>query len=452
MNENNNFETNNFNNNENLNNENMNNDYFQENNTNYSEGSYNDMNNTAQFGDSSSYNSGSYDSQNTNYQYNMANGHTVNEKVKKPKKPGSGKFKTVALLLVACLLSGTIAGGGAAYFTAKHYNNEVLNSSNGLGGSKTPVLAESLVAKNNDTLTIPEINQKVGPAVVGITTKTLPQNYWGFIMEGQSGVGSGVILDENGYILTNNHVIANAQSIKVTFKDGKEVEAKLINSDPSYDLAVIKVTDTSVKMPGVAELGDSDSIIVGETAVAIGNPLGLELSGSVSAGIVSAVDRAIDAENKDLKFIQTDAAINPGNSGGPLVNSRGQVIGINTQKTVGNGVEGLGFAIPINQIKSKFKELMTPKVMIGISTRDIDEAAKAKYNLPIGVYVASVEQYSAAEKAGIQIADVIVKVNGKAIKTGKELNAEKAKFKAGDTLSLTLIRDGKEKLAKVTLQ
>ena len=210
-------------------------------------------------------------------------------------------------------------------------------------------------------------------------------------------------------------------------------------------------------MPGVAEFGDSDSLQVGETAVAIGNPLGTDLLGSVTSGIISAVDRTIDERNADLKMIQTNAAINAGNSGGPLINSKGQVIGINTEKKVGTGVEGLGFAIPINQIKPKIQTLMTPKVetpalMFGITSRNITEEDSKNYNLPVGVYVVEVAQYSPAELAGIKPGDVITEVNGKKIKTNEELNKTKEGHKSGDVLTVKVNRDNKNVTLKVTLK
>lgn len=387
----------------------------------------------------------SYDNS-TPYSYGKDN--ITNAKIIKQKR---GKGKIIALALVACMLTSSLAGGGAAYLTSRHYSKRISEIEEKVNSKRQPILTSSLTAKNNDPLSIPEISQKVSPAVVGITTQALPVNAWGFIMEGQSGVGTGIILNEKGYILTNNHVISNAQTIKVTFNTGEEVTAELVNSDPNYDVAIIKIKDPNIKMPGVAEIGDSDSVVVGETAVAIGNPLGLDLYGSVSSGIISALDRAIDSKNKDLKFIQTDAAINPGNSGGPLLNSRGHVIGINTSKTVANGVEGLGFAIPINKIKPKFDSLMTPKIMLGITTRNITEDISKEKGFPMGVYVIDIKPYSSSEKAGLKIGDIITSFKDTKIKTTEELNSLKEKCKTGDIINLTVVRDGKEITIKITL-
>lgn len=379
-----------------------------------------------------------------------------NTKKKKGKRKRGLGANIMALILVA-VISATAGGVTSAVVTSKYLaknNNINSNKSN----TNTQISSSNTPTSTLGTLSIPDIAKKVGPAVVGVSTKSFPKNLgYGFVIEGQPGLGSGIIFDEKGYILTNYHVVEGAQTINVIFNNGKEASAKVINSDPNYDVAVIKITDESVKMPGVAEFGDSDSLQVGETAVAIGNPLGTDLLGSVTSGIISAVDRTIDERNADLKMIQTNAAINAGNSGGPLINSKGQVIGINTEKKVGTGVEGLGFAIPINQIKPKIQTLMTPKVetpalMFGITSRNITEEDSKNYNLPVGVYVVEVAQYSPAELAGIKPGDVITEVNGKKIKTNDELNKTKEGHKSGDVLTVKVNRDNKNVTLKVTLK
>lgn len=379
-----------------------------------------------------------------------------NTKKKKNKRKRGLGANIMALILVA-VISATAGGVTSAVVTSKYLaknNNINSNKSN----ANTQISSSNTPTSTLGTLSIPDIAKKVGPAVVGVSTKSFPKNLgYGFVIEGQPGLGSGIIFDEKGYILTNYHVVEGAQTINVIFNNGKEASAKVINSDPNYDVAVIKITDESVKMPGVAGFGDSDSLQVGETAVAIGNPLGTDLLGSVTSGIISAVDRTIDERNADLKMIQTNAAINAGNSGGPLINSKGQVIGINTEKKVGTGVEGLGFAIPINQIKPKIQTLMTPKVetpalMFGITSRNITEEDSKNYNLPVGVYVVEVAQYSPAELAGIKPGDVITEVNGKKIKTNEELNKTKEGHKSGDVLTVKVNRDNKNVTLKVTLK
>ena len=194
-----------------------------------------------------------------------------------------------------------------------------------------------------------------------------------------------------------------------------------------------------------------DMLEVGESVVAIGNPLGKEFIGSVTTGVVSAVNRQVSIENKDLKFIQTDAAINPGNSGGPLVNSKGQVIGINTAKIGQEGVEGLGFAIPINTVNPKMENLIKPVLNIGISCRNITEDISKEYNIPVGVYISQIKEFSAAQKAGITPGDIITQFDGKKIKTVEEINKLKATHKAGDIVKAELVRNGKTIKISLTL-
>ncbi|KYH34631.1 serine protease Do-like HtrB [Clostridium tepidiprofundi DSM 19306] len=374
----------------------------------------------------------------------------------------SKRKKILSYVLVAIFCS-TFSGIGASIATMKLAKNSntinpktVIANSTGnkslLNSNVKPknTLLSSNIDENLRKLTIPEIAKKVGPAVVGVSTKGFPRaDVWGFQIPASEGMGSGIIFSEDGYILTNYHVVDNTQKIKVIFNNGKEANAKLINYDENYDIAVIKVTD-NVKMPAVAEFGDSDKLQVGETAVAIGNPLGKELLGSVTAGVISALNRSID-NKKNIKFIQTDAAINPGNSGGPLVNSHGQVIGINTEKSVGNGIEGLGFAIPINQIKPKIENLIKPRLMIGIRGREVTKELSETYNIPVGIYVQEVEEFSPAERAGLQPGDIIVNFDGKNVKTFDDLNKLKQKHKAGDVINVTIVRYEKTMSLKLRL-
>ena len=207
----------------------------------------------------------------------------------------------------------------------------------------------------------------------------------------------------------------------------------------------------NTKVPGVAQLGNSDTLQVGESVVAIGNPLGNEFLGTVTTGVVSALNRQLSIENKDLKFIQTDAAINEGNSGGPLVNTKGQVIGINTAKITAEGVEGMGFAIPINTVNSKIKALVKPMLSIGIICRDITQDISNENNVPKGVYILQVQKFSPAEKSGIKAADIITEFDGRKIYTVDEINKIKATHKAGDVVKIQLIRNGKTININLTL-
>lgn len=295
-------------------------------------------------------------------------------------------------------------------------------------------------ATEDGALTIAQIAQKVGPAVVGVSTRSVAGIDWFGNEQIAEGIGSGMILNEEGYVLTNQHVIAGAKDVKVIFNNGKEVQAKVVNSDASHDIAIVKITE-DVKMPGVVELGNSSTLQVGETAVAIGNPLGKEFLGSVTSGIVSAVNRKLG--DKDISYIQTDAAINNGNSGGPLVNSQGQVIGINTAKIDRNGavsVDGMGFAIPIDSVKDKIGELSKPVPMLGIAGRSVDKATAKEKGLVEGVFVAEVQDFSGAQLAGIKVGDIIVKFDGKTVKTIEEINKIKSKHAIGDKIEVEVYR------------
>lgn len=310
-----------------------------------------------------------------------------------------------------------------------------------------------------------EIAEKVGPSIVGVrvTYRTRIFNFfWDDVGESKSE-GSGIIITPDGYIMTNYHVVEAAfndtagtnTKIEVFLPDKKSVEATKVGGDQKTDLAVIKIN-----MDGLpaAELGDSDQLRVGELAVAIGNPLGIEFQGSVTVGVISALNRTLDLGNSQtLKLIQTDAAINPGNSGGALVNSKGQVIGVNTAKISMTGVEGLGFAIPINKAKEITSDLIKYKYVkgrpfLGISAdlRYTEEMAK-RYEMPPGVYVRQVTPFSGADRAGIQPGDVITKFDGKPVKSLTEINQIKENHKPGDTVDVELYRDGKTLNVKVKL-
>ena len=211
-------------------------------------------------------------------------------------------------------------------------------------GLLTPNTAEASVSDARNT-PIVRAAQKISPAVVGITNKAIARDYFNRKVLVDQGQGSGVIFDRQGYIATNNHVVQNAQEIVVTLLDGRTFTGKVMGADPATDLAVIKIEGNDLP---IAAFGDSDQLLVGEPAIAIGNPLGVEFKGSVTSGIISALNRSIEIGERRFKLIQTDAAINPGNSGGALVNADGVVVGINSAKLMSAGVEGLGFAIPIN--------------------------------------------------------------------------------------------------------
>lgn len=275
--------------------------------------------------------------------------------------------------------------------------------------------------------------------------------------------GSGIIISEDGYILTNNHIVASSSSesyyevseaTKVTvtlFNDETEYEAKIVGKDEQTDLAVIKIEKTGLSK---AEFADSDNIKVGEFAMAVGNPLGMQ--SSITCGVISAINREVtDSDGKKFTLIQTDAAINSGNSGGALVNSEGKVIGINTLKLSGTGIEGMGFAIPINSTTDITSQLIqyskVRRPYIGISGMDLTEQTAKANNLVVGIYVKSVEDFSAGEKAGIKIGDVIIEADGKKITTMDELNEIKNSHKIGDDIKIKVNRNGQEKELTITL-
>lgn len=308
------------------------------------------------------------------------------------------------------------------------------------------------------------VASKVRPSIVGIEVEYSVNSIFYRNKSTATAAGSGIIISEDGYILTNNHIVnssstsyyyelGKANKVTVTlYNDSTKYDATIVGTDSQTDLAVIKIEKNGLK---AAELGDSDAVQVGEFAMAIGNPLGL--TDSVTAGIVSAVNREVsDQDGNSYVAIQTDASINSGNSGGALVNSKGQVIGVNTLKLSGTGVEGVGFAIPINSTKEIYEQLIqynkVKRPYIGIGEYDLDEQTAEDNNLVVGIYIKTIEDFSAGEKAGLKIGDVIVEVDGTKVTKMDELNAIKNQKQIGDTLKLKVFRDGKEKEITVTLQ
>ena len=297
--------------------------------------------------------------------------------------------------------------------------------------------------------------KEVGPAVVGITNKAVARDWFNNQVQVEQGVGSGVIFRADGYIVTNYHVIAGAQEIVVSLPDERSFTGQVIGADELTDLAVVKIDATDLK---VAEFGNSDDIMVGEPAIAIGNPMGLEFQGSVTSGVISALNRTLDINERQLKLIQTDAAINPGNSGGALVNADGKVIGINSAKLAANGVEGMGFAIPINSVRAIVDELMSNgKVLrpyIGVGVFDKETAARQGYRLNAeeGVYVEEITLNGPADKAGIRRGDLILEIDGKEINKVGELRAVILEHKAGDTIRVKIERDGSKNDVDVVLE
>ena len=305
---------------------------------------------------------------------------------------------------------------------------------------------------------VPNVASIAGSSVVGISVEYSYNSFFG--VQRVSQEGSGIIISTDGYIITNNHVVStNVNSeieVMVYLPNRSEpLKATIVGTDAQTDIAVLKVDCTD--LPAVT-LGSSDDLEVGSMVVAIGNPLGRQLEGSVTVGYVSALNRKVsDSQGNTYILIQTDAAINEGNSGGALVNTNGELVGINMAKIEGTGIEGLGFAIPIDDVKDiiddliEFKKVIRPT--IGIQGVNVDEATKNRYNLDsIGVYIKYIESFSAAEIAGLRIADIITEINGVKVTSMEELNAEKNKHKVGDKIELTIIRGGKEMKVDLTLK
>lgn len=360
------------------------------------------------------------------------------------------KSKNKKIFIAAIIIFFVLLTAGFVVNNKIGFNNIIQNPLNDKKESGTQVIINSIkpsdskkainIATDTKVLSIKEIVKKNKPAVVGVVSKI--QNS-GFLNQ---GTGSGIIMSQDGYIITNNHVIEGSNSVSVVFSDSREYSAQIIGRDRKSDLAVLKINEKNLTY---AEFGDSDLLEEGDLAVAIGNPIGLELSGTVTSGIISAVNRDLTIDDRVMTLLQTDASINPGNSGGPLINEYGQVIGINSIKIALSDTEGLGFAIPINVAKPIIDDLIANgyvknRSSIGISGKNITQRTAYYYDIPQGVFVDYINPKSNAVSAGLKKGDIIIKINNKTITTMSELNYEKDKFKAGETITLTVYRDKNE--------
>ncbi len=369
--------------------------------------------------------------------------------VRRTGKSGSKKTgfkKYVAIAVAASIVNMAALGGlfavgysvGKGQLGVGSKSNVIAN----LNASTNTPSAQQTVVSGSELSTV-EISKKVGPAVVGITSTI--NNVISFFNTSTTseGTGSGIIISADGYVVTNNHVIDGASSVKVTLNTGEEYEAKVIGADERTDLAVLKINPKETLT--VAELGDSSQIQVGERAIAIGNPLGMEFFGSVTQGIISAVNRSITVDNRTMSVIQTDAAINEGNSGGALVNAYGQIIGINSVKIASSSVEGMGFAIPITEAKPIIEDLIQHgyvkgRPVLGISARDVTRDMSSRQGWPIGVQVMSTQVGSGAEIAGLEQGDIITKADGKKIENFDDLTEIKDSHKPGEVMNLEVYK------------
>lgn len=425
--------------------------------------------------------------------YTNPNGGDPNQK---PKKKHTG-LKVAAFVLAMVLVSGGSIGVYESIRSSSADNGSSIVASNETSAADSKNDSSSnasnqksdsgqswiQLASTNGSMSVADIVKKVTPSVVGVqSTFTSSANgntnnsYGGFFgygngqsgsgSQGMTGVGTGIIMSKDGYIVTNAHVIyddeygyGEASSVSIQMSDEETTyDARVVAYDKEADIAVLKIDADNLT---AAEFGDSSSCEVGEMVVAIGNPLGLQFQNTVTCGIISALDRKVTINDNTMTLIQTDTAINNGNSGGPLINSSGQVIGINSAKMSSTysgeaTVEGIGFAIPMSEAKSIVDDLInygyvTGRPQLGISCQDVTEAVSQAYNIPVGAYIFSVTDGGAADQAGLQPGDVITGIQDQTITTTEELNAVKNQYKAGDTITLTYVRAGETKKVDVTL-
>lgn len=374
------------------------------------------------------------------------NGETMKETSHGSK---SGRMKIAALALSMLI----IGGAGGCYFGDFALPKKGGASSSYQLPQGTNKKMEDLPAVRNTAVV--QAVKEVGPAIVGITTRVYDRDMFNRRVEVGQSVGSGVLFDKKGYIVTNNHVVSGSKEVNVCLSNGKTVQGKVVGTDPSTDLAVVKI-DGSDDLP-VASFGDSDALQVGETAIAIGNPLGLEFQGTVTVGVISALNRSLDDIDQRFRLIQTDAAINPGNSGGALVTADGKVVGINSAKIAKEGVEGMGFAIPINSAKGIIQQLISSgkvtRAYLGVYAADKDIAQRYGYDWDHdgGVLVMKVASRSPVSLTDIRPGDYILAIDGQSIDTVKGMRDILDTHKPGDRIKVTYEHNGRKADTEVLL-
>lgn len=353
------------------------------------------------------------------------------------------KKKSISLIVIVAIICSVLS----SLLTVVVVNKTGIL--NGTTSTSQGTSSKIVVSSDKSTNVYQAVSEKAKPSVVGITTTTVSSDNMFSMPTESTGVGTGIIVDSNGYILTNSHVISDgkAKTVSVLFNDGSTVDGQVYWYDSQLDLAIVKVNKTGLT---AAELGDSDKVQIGDISIAIGNPYGLDLAGTVTQGIISGLDRTIQTEKETMTgLMQTDASINPGNSGGPLLNEKGQVIGINSAKV--SSAEGIGFSIPINTAKPIIEQVIKSgnfeKVTLGIKGIDVttfESSTGTDLAADEGVYIVEVVSDTPAQKSGIQAGDVIVKVGNDETPTMTDLNKVLYKYKSGQSTKVTVNRSGKE--------
>lgn len=382
-------------------------------------------------------------------------------KPKKPKKSASGLGAKIVALGLVCGLIGSLGGGAivAAVMSRDDDASQGITAPEKEQAEQENVATSTIiqnVTTNSGAMTPAQVYDKYVSAVVGISNEVTSTNVFGQV-SATASTGSGFIISEDGYIVTNYHVVSGAQTLKATLYDGSEYPATLVGYESTNDVALLKIDATGLT---AVAIGDSDTLGVGDCVAAIGNPLG-ELTYTMTVGYISATDREINTDGTPINMLQTDAAINSGNSGGPLFDMNGNVVGITTAKysgstSTGTTIEGIGFAIPINDVMKLLPDLeeygyVTGQAYLGISVRDLDSSTAEIYSLPLGAYVLSVEEGSCAAKAGLVGGDIITGIDDAAIESYTDLVAALKNYSAGDTVTLTVYRSGQSVELTITL-